>query len=285
MPGNTSRHFWSIIKMSPKMRAFVFTWNNPPEDHHSWFENYDGLAYCIYQLEVGESGTPHLQGYIELKNRTRFEKLAKLAKWHIEKRKGSQQQAIDYSSKEDTRVEGPWTLGEAKKQGQRTDIEAAYKAIALGKRKRDVAEEHTVVDAKYHRALDRYRNLVEKDERQAQREVDVHVYYGGAGTGKTRKAFDENPSLYKIAFDGKAVWFDGYEGEDTLLIDEFYGQMPWGFLLQVLDRYPLRLAIKGGFTYANWTKVIITSNKSPTEWYTRDSYDALLRRITKTIKM
>lgn len=271
--------------MTPRLRAFVFTWNNPPEDHHSVIEVIENLAYCVYQKERGESGTEHLQGYIELSKQVTFRKLANLFPWHIEKRRGSQAQAIDYCQKEDTRLEGPWIIGEPKNQGARTDIESAYEAIRLGKRKREVAEEFTVVDCKYHRGLDRYRSLVEKDERNEQRDVQVEVYCGRAGSGKSRKAYEENEDLYKIVFDGKAIWFDGYEGEKCLLIDEFYGQMPWNFLLQILDRYPLRLPIKGGFTYANWTKVIITSNKSPTEWYNRDNYDALLRRINTTINM
>lgn len=267
------------------LRNIIFTWNNPDEDHHSLLKEWVGTGYCKYQLEQGESGTKHLQGYIELSKRTAFSTVAKKFPWHVEARRGTQTQAIEYCSKEDTRLEGPWTFGEPKKQGKRNDIEQVYEAIRSGKRKRDVCEEFPLLDVKFHRGFDRYRTLVEKDERQDQRELDVHVYYGKSGSGKTRKAYEENPVMYALTFGGSQTWFDGYEGEQCLLIDEFYGQMPWNELLRILDRYPLRLAVKGGFTYAAWTKVIITSNKSPQEWYSCHEPTPLLRRINKTLFM
>jgi len=57
-------------------------------------------------------------------------------------------------------------------------------------------------------------------------------------------------------------------------------------LNQLLDPYPRSLEIKGGFTSAAWTKVIIISNDPPTTWYragwgtvTQGQQDALLRRL------
>ena len=95
--------------MSKQLRNIVFTWNNYPEDHILQFKTKDdNISYIVYQEERGSRGTNHLQGYIELSQRLRFNVLRKWFPWHIEERKGSQKQAIAYVTKEDTR--GEWLL-------------------------------------------------------------------------------------------------------------------------------------------------------------------------------
>ena len=68
---------------------------------------------------------------------------------------------------------------------------------------------------------------------------------------------------YKISGGGRKPleWFDNYEQEDCLLIDDFDDTaVPIELMLQLLDGYRQRLPIKGGHTYAAWEKVIITTN-------------------------
>lgn len=70
------------------------------------------------------------------------------------------------------------------------------------------------------------------------------------------------------------------------MFDDFYGWIPWGQFLRLLDGYRMNLQIKGGFVPKNWDRVIITSNKKVEDWYNRfGEYDALLRRITKTVEV
>jgi len=74
----------------------------------------------------------------------------------------------------------------------------------------------------------------------------------------------------------------------SIIIDEFYGWIPWAFLLRLLDVYPLQLPVKGGFVPAHYDRVYITSNKSPLDWYTKEkvgSFAPLLRRIDTCVKM
>jgi hypothetical protein len=89
---------------------------------------------------------------------------------------------------------------------------------------------------------------------------------------------------FKISGDA-LQWWDGYDGEKSILIDEYDNQIPITRLLNLLDGYHLRLPVKGGFTYAAWTKVIITTNLNPLELHPNAKQQhraALHRRINRT---
>ena len=81
------------------------------------------------------------------------------------------------------------------------------------------------------------------------------------------------------------LWFDGYNGDKTLLLDELRGNIKLSYLLQILDPYPLKVEVKGGTVNAEWDRVFITTNTPPEKWYPRVSaedprtFEALLRRI------
>ena len=126
--------------------------------------------------------------------------------------------------------------------------------------------------------------MVAKEKTRKFRQVNVEVIEGETGQGKTRHAYgDEAKDIYKIEGDSMQ-WWDGYEGEKTIVIDEYSNQLPITKLLNILDGYQLRLPIKGGHTYANWTKVYITTNNPWEEWHEHAKpmhRDALKRRITK----
>lgn len=85
------------------LRNVCFTLNNYIEQDitalNEIYETY--MSYLIVGREVGEQGTPHLQGYFELKKQQRFETLKKrLPRYHLEARKGTAEQAIKYCKKE-----------------------------------------------------------------------------------------------------------------------------------------------------------------------------------------
>lgn len=92
----------NTIQISPA-KHWCFTLNNHTK------EDIDNLMVCSsiqrlsMQEETGESGTPHLQGYIEFKKKLRPVGLYSF-KAHWEKKKGTILQAITYTQKEDTRT-------------------------------------------------------------------------------------------------------------------------------------------------------------------------------------
>lgn len=258
----------------------MFTWNNFGEDFETVIAAW-GATYAIFQHEVGEEGTPHIQGYLEFDKQQTMGGLKRLHNSvHWEKRRGNQQQAVDYCSKEDTRVSGPYEFGIKKQQGKRSDLDAAKAVLDAGGDVLDIADSDFTAYLKYNKGFDRYKREITKARNW---QMEVLVFWGPPGTGKTRKAFEEHPDAF---FKPDGDWWDGYTGQDTVVIDDFYGGLPWSFLLKLLDRYPLLVPFKGGFHQFISKRIIFTSNVDIDQWYDfigkpKMKVDALKRRITQ----
>ncbi len=96
-----------------------FTLNNP-EDMIMF--DAEAMVYLVYQEEIGDSGTYHLQGYCEFSNRVRLTTAKALlggATVHLERRRGSQAQAIAYCKDADKRLANtePYEDGTPRTQG------------------------------------------------------------------------------------------------------------------------------------------------------------------------
>lgn len=244
-----------------------------------------GHTYILAGLETcPDTGRLHWQGYMEFKNAKTGTAIKKKCSksMHLEWCYGSQKSNKDYCGKE----KKDWfEYGDPFAQGQRTDLEGHAKQLLDGMSLEDFILEHPTVYASYRNGIKDIAGIAMKQRSKAFRRVQVDVYWGAAGAGKTRKAVEDNPDHFILPCGEDRVWFDGYNGEKCLILDDFYGGIKYGLLLRLLDGYQLRLPTKGSFTYALWNKVIITSNKPPTEWYQRGFTDALQRRVTNVIQM
>ena len=250
------------------------------------------VKYFVYQLEeCPDTGALHLQFYVEFTSPQRYTAVRRLVGVgaHWEPRQGTPAQADAYCRKRETQVVGPSWIGERPSgQGSRTDLAAVQAALDSGETPQAVAREHFATWARYYRAIDRYYL-----EHQPPRtwEMDVRVYFGQPGSGKSRRAFDEaGADCYALGHSNGAAWFDGYAGQHTVVIDDFYGWLSWSFLLQLLDRYPFRVPTKGSHLPFVSRRIIFTSNSHPSEWYDyigkpHMKYDALARRITTLEEM
>ncbi len=196
---------------------------------------------------------------------------------HIEKMNGTVAQNMEYCRKE-----GNFTFhGTPKSRGERSDLEMIKKMLDEDVTMLEIAQDQFGDYLRYHQGMSKYRQLVQKQKSAEFREVEVVVHTGSTGTGKTRKAMES--ASFMIQAD-QLDWWDGYEGEKTICIDEYANQVNITRLLNLLDGYQLRLPVKGGFTYARWTKIYITTNLP--ELHENAKYqhrEALARRITNTV--
>ncbi len=280
-------------KRGPSRRAWCGTENNPPED--SLFLRLEekpelpaGVRYIAFQLEKGEEGTPHYQIYVELvRDRTISwikKNISKTAHWEV--RRGTAVEASLYCSKDESRVRGPWIIGKISKgAGSRSDIIDFKDAISSGKRKRELWETHTVQMCKYRHMYDDYRRC---SMPKRTHELTVSLLVGDTGTGKTRTVHDtwKDDGYWSMPISNGTMWFDGYDQDHRVLIDDFNGRMSkvrLDTLLRILDRYPVQIPVKGSFVWWLPREIAITSNYHPRKWYEwkdrEESYSALCRRI------
>lgn len=110
---------------------------------------------------------------------------------------------------------------------------------------------------------------------------ECFVYWGKTGVGKSHRAWEEagNDAYPK---DPRTKFWCGYRSQRSIVIDEFRGGIDVAHMLRWLDKYPVRVEVKGGSRVLMANKIWITSNLHPKFWYPElDSatYDALLRRL------
>lgn len=269
-------------RKGPTSRRWSFTLNNYDEEHieslHGLIENEE-LSYIIMGREVGDSGTPHLQGYLELprkKTLAGLKKLLAIHQVHLEVSKGSSKQNQDYCKKD-----GAWTeSGTPMQQGKRKDLVEIKELMDKGATPDDIANTHFSKWVVYRKSFNAYYNIKMGSRTWKSRVV---VLIGPTGYGKTRFVHDQ-PDARALWTWGGDRWFDGYMGHELALFDDFDGHgMDFRFLLRLLDRYPMQVPIKGGFVEWLPRKIYITSNLHPRHWQFQGGcgYDIspLLRRL------
>jgi len=262
----------------------------------------------ICQLEVGESGTPHLQGYVEMKSPCRLTAMKKLIpQAHLEVSRGSKEQAIMYCLKEDHGLNGEpmrfWLIEGLLQEfeisypdslenylssiggqtngctsGMKSRLQAIRLKLSQGNSTaiEEIADEEFDIWVRYYRAFERYLVMKTKPRDHL---LDVYVLQGPTGTGKSRWAMETYPGAY---WKQRSNWWDGYCGQEVVVLDEFYGWLPFDLLLRVCDRYPLLVESKGGQIQFVAKKIIITTNQLPSNWYKSGTYfPSFVRRVTE----
>lgn len=264
-------------------RNTCFTLNNWTDDEFSTIMSWFDYSYIVVGREGAKSGTPHLQGYVEFNSSVLFSTIKrKLPRIHLEERRATPLQAADYCKKEGDFVE----QGTISAQGKRTDIDEVMNAVRANMSTLGIYEMFPQASCKYFKFIDRYKLLVDQRDTKWYHKKDVRVYWGATGTGKTRSAMEEFPDAFIVSEGVSGFWWDGYDGEDVVVMDEFRGNIPLSHLLRILDGYQCQVSIKGGSRHLSARTIIITSNVDPQDWYQNcdhASREALNRRFT-TIK-
>lgn len=139
--------------------------------------------------------------------------------------------------------------------------------------------DHPDLFVKFHKGFEK---LLLDTSPQNREPPIVTWIYGPTGTGKTRFVFDNEPLEHLWLASNDLKWFDGYSGQPAVLMDDFRGNFcSFHSLLRYLDRYPMRVPVKGGFVVWNPLRIYITSSRHPSQIYQVDEdVNQLLRRIT-----
>ncbi len=287
----TSRHY-----------CFTLYSDNAPFNgiHQLPSDDDTGLRYGVYQLErCPTSQRLHWQGYAEFFSPIRTAQAVRLIGTgaHVERRKGTRDQARDYCMDAAKRAPGtePIELGDWSRggPGKRTDIADALTVIRANPSAsglESLYDDHGVVMVKYSKgmanAMQHYRGRI------SERPVpEVYVHYGPTGTGKTYTVYNRHSvsTVWRAPVSTNNIqWFDGYYGQKVALFDDFDGAHPAiTVMLQVLDRYNVQVPVKGSHTFFNPEVIYITTNLPFDEWYP-DASDihkaALKRRVSEFIQ-
>lgn len=264
--------------MSRRARAFCFTINNYDEkDTEILKDIVDNVRYIVYGFEVGEQGTPHIQGYVCFKTLKGVKQVSRmLPRAHIEIAKGNSEQNRTYCTKDGEYIEhGDMPLTPKKRGDNEKERWTAAKEAALNGNLEDVPDD---IYIRYYRTLKEIRkdHIVTPEDSD---DVTGLWYHGVAGVGKSRKARTEFPDAYKKMCN---KWWDGYQEEEYVIIDDVDpNHKVLGHHFKIwADRYAFLAETKGGALMIRPKKIIITSQYSPEEiWDDQQTVDAIRRRF------
>lgn len=238
-----------------------------------------GAAWIIGQPELGESGYRHWQLMVSFpakKSLAQVKECFGLQGMHAEPTRSAA--AETYVRKEETRDGEPFEFGSRVfRRSSSTDWERVKTLAQRGEL--DLVPPDIYV--RYYRTL---QCIAADHDQPVSLEKHVVVYYGSTGTGKSRRAFEEAGSLCYVK-DPRSKFWCGYRGESSVVFDEFRGGIDVSHMLRWLDRYPVRVELKGSSAPLKAEKIWITSNLHPSEWYPEldgETKKALLRRLEIT---
>lgn len=261
-----------------RSRAWCFTWfgYTDVEEPQTWID----VRYLVYQEEVcPTTQREHLQGYVyfdRLKDFDYVKSLDDRVSWR--KARGNALSNKKYCSDPAKRKPGGFAgeFGIMPQQGRRTDLIDAKAALDSSMSMKDVSQEHFEASVKYHKGFEWYRRLQAKAREET---TSLYIIYGPPGTGKSFYVRERGDVFCKD--NSMGPWWDGYEGQANVLLDEFdWCQWSYKLILRLADSGQLIVPVKGGSREFVSTAIYIVCNDSPEGWWPNVDKTALLRRIT-----
>lgn len=283
-----------------KYRNFCFTaWDGEIE-----FDEKRMRWLCRAPETCPESGKFHWQGAVTMKNQMTFSAICKYLKKqfgcekdvNVEVCKGSPEDNRTYCGgaryEKDGKVKEAnpdfkeW--GNLPKQGARGDIDDLKDAIMAGKITVDeITLENPEMTHKYGRTLDRVEAIALRKKFRTWM-TKGEWYYGETGSGKSHIAYEGfSPETHYVVSLGQLArgFWTGYTGQEVVIINEFRGQISFGELMDLVDKWPKSVDVKCKEPVPFLAKrFIVTGPKNPAETYCGmvdkgDSIDQLYRRF------
>lgn len=254
-------------------RSFTFTNYNLETDYRRIIEQKQ-IQFIAYGLETcPTSGRLHHQGFLYMVNykATGKRSCGKIGKLisptkpaHIAPMRGNFLQNESYCSKESSLIKH----GTPPRQGFRSDLKETMDMIKKGSLSLDeIALGDPHMYNMYHRTFSVAERMYKRCLFRTEMTKGIWLY-GPTGTGKSKYWGEKyNPATdYKHKLGSK--WWDNYDGHETVILDEFRGQMTRSELLSLCDRHPYEVDRRyHGPTPFLAKQVIITSCMHPCEVY------------------
>lgn len=261
-----------------RSRAYTFTLNNYTPLEEVEIQGL-GCQYLVYGREVGDKGTPHLQGYIYFKSLKSLAQVSKMIpRAHLEKAITCGP-AIQYCKKDGDFFEsGTQPIGAVGKKC--TQKERAERNKQLRDRPLNELVEEGIINIKEVRMLKNARmDLAQEGGSIETDDVKGEWIHGPPGTGKTHTAHSWNPDAYVKA---QNKWWDGYTGQQVVILDDLDTPVLGHYLKIWADKWKSYGEVKGGQVALRYTKFIVTSNYTPEELFKEDPVmaAAIRRRFT-----
>lgn len=265
------------MSASRRSRGWCFTLNNPTGWDESDLENLKKEAnYVIYGNEVGESGTPHWQGYCHfgtVKSLLQVKEL--LPRGHWERQRGSIRQAIEYCKKDGNFNE----FGEKPRGGelQKDKWKDVIQLAEAGKID-DIKKDYPDV---YFRYTSKLFGLYKPERPIILDVLENEWWVGPTGTGKSRTLWTLYPKHFPKTLN---KWWDGYTNEETVAIEEWSpkNECTAAHLKVWADRYPFSAEIKGGTLQKIRPKrIVVLSNYTIEECFPQVQDQEPMRRRFK----
>lgn len=236
-----------------------------------WKEGEYHLVYCVWQIErAPTTGKTHIQGYIhlDLVEALSYMKRHYSNEAHWEICKGSPKQNIAYCTKNESRINGPFTIGDESKissQGQRNDLKAMVEAKIMGASNTDLVDQFGDKFCLHWKSIGQLaESIISENINQSEcKKIKIIYMYGPSRSGKSYTSRKIFPGSYIKNPD--TIWWDNYNNEKSVIFDDLRSIDPkliatW---LRWLDNYYLQEQVKGGHKILSYTTAIITSNWLP----------------------
>lgn len=277
----TDSEFFSQFEKSKskRVRGFAFTLNNPRDEDIRLLQATE-CQYLIYTEEVAPTtGTRHLQGYIYFRNPRDVAGVGRLYPWSSFPAKGAPSENVIYCSKssDPTFTKGDRPMDSETQANQETELWRRVRLAAQEGRYNDIP---CHIYLRYQSSIKRIR----KEDGAAPADLEPSAtygiwIYGPPRTGKSHYARNNYQPLYLKDIN---KWWDGYNGEANVLIDEFapeHAQFMTQFMKKWVDRWTFSAEFKGGRTVIRPQKIIVTSNYAIDECFSGIDLEAMRSRF------
>lgn len=251
-------------------------------DEHKTFEEWKGVSFGIWGKEIAPTtGRIHQQYYLEFATQKKFQTIKnRYPMLHFQSCNGNAKQNIEYCSKDHTEV---YQFGEPTKQGDRTDLKELCDQVRLGECSyQDILINNPMMVHKYGRTLQQCEDYFFSQTYRTEM-TKCTWYWGPTATGKSHRAYENYHPATHYNYPYDKDWWDGYRGHDTVIINDFRGQIKYDQLLRLIDKHPHSVSRRCLRPRPFVSKhIIITSSLPPGECFPHrcesDSIQQLIRR-------